>query len=202
MAALDFPNSPTVGQQFTASNSATYNWDGAVWTLAGPTGGGAAGGDLSGFYPNPTIAPGVVTWAKQGQRGLGRVRMTTFPLIVNHATDTPVNFNVVDVNLGGLWIAPDRFTIVEAGTYLVGGSLEYAISAAGSWRHLALLLNGTTTQAASDGAPVGGTRCLAVSLLAPYNANDYIQLRFYQDSGSTMNWTPNMQPNFWIARLG
>jgi hypothetical protein len=61
MAAIDFPNSPTVGQQFTASNSATYSWDGAVWTLAGPTGGGAAGGDLSGFYPNPTIAAGAVT---------------------------------------------------------------------------------------------------------------------------------------------
>jgi hypothetical protein len=64
MAAIDFPNSPTVGQQFTASNSATYNWDGAVWTLAGPTGGGAAGGDLSGFYPNPSIANLAVTTAK------------------------------------------------------------------------------------------------------------------------------------------
>jgi len=31
MAALDFPNSPTVGQQYAASNGALYSWDGAVW---------------------------------------------------------------------------------------------------------------------------------------------------------------------------
>jgi hypothetical protein len=67
MAILDFPNSPTVGQQFTASNSATYSWDGAVWTLAGPTGGGAAGGDLSGFYPNPTVVPAAKSkWTDTG----------------------------------------------------------------------------------------------------------------------------------------
>jgi len=32
MAALDFPNSPTQGQQYVASNGAIYSWDGAVWT--------------------------------------------------------------------------------------------------------------------------------------------------------------------------
>ena len=31
MAVLDFPNSPTVGQQFAASNGALYSWDGTVW---------------------------------------------------------------------------------------------------------------------------------------------------------------------------
>src|SRR5215468_2706768 len=31
MAALDFPNSPTVGQQYVATNGSIYSWDGTVW---------------------------------------------------------------------------------------------------------------------------------------------------------------------------
>ena len=40
--AIDFPSSPTVGQQFTASNT-TWEWDGTTWNvvrtrIVGPTG--------------------------------------------------------------------------------------------------------------------------------------------------------------------
>jgi hypothetical protein len=31
MAAIDFPNSPTVDQEFTAGDR-TWIWDGSVWT--------------------------------------------------------------------------------------------------------------------------------------------------------------------------
>ncbi|HKE87308.1 MAG TPA: tail fiber domain-containing protein [Vicinamibacterales bacterium] len=37
MAALDFPNSPTVGQIYNGTNGVTYTWDGTVWTV--PLGG-------------------------------------------------------------------------------------------------------------------------------------------------------------------
>jgi Chaperone of endosialidase len=35
MAALDFPNSPTLNQQYAAPNGVTYQWDGAAWVVTG-----------------------------------------------------------------------------------------------------------------------------------------------------------------------
>ena len=32
MAAIDFPNSPTTGQQFTAAGI-TWEWSGSVWNI-------------------------------------------------------------------------------------------------------------------------------------------------------------------------
>jgi len=59
MAALDFPNSPTLNQQYVATNGATYQWDGHVWVVTGgppvsPV--GPVAGDLSGSMPAPTVA--------------------------------------------------------------------------------------------------------------------------------------------------
>src|SRR5215475_10311086 len=65
MAALDFPNAPVNGTQYSAPNGALYTYDGTAWTVSGVLStGSAAGGDLSGTYPNPAIAAGAVTAAK------------------------------------------------------------------------------------------------------------------------------------------
>src|SRR5215831_3285122 len=56
------PASPVTGQLFyNTTDNTLYWWDGTIWQSAkGGAPGGAAGGDLSGTYPNPQIATGVI----------------------------------------------------------------------------------------------------------------------------------------------
>src|SRR5215475_5983427 len=59
--ALDFPNAPTNGQQYSAPNGVIYTYDGVAWTTSGVLStGSTAGGSLAGTYPNPSIATGAV----------------------------------------------------------------------------------------------------------------------------------------------
>jgi hypothetical protein len=65
MAVLDFPNSPTVGQQFPAPNGCMYSWDGAVWVTQAQ--GQAV---FIGANPPPSPPTGEMWWRSDPDQNL------------------------------------------------------------------------------------------------------------------------------------
>jgi hypothetical protein len=135
VAALDFPASPTVGQLFTGQNGYIYQWDGVVWVPSGTTGGVIAGGDLQGTYPNPTIKDRIIPGLKLIKPLFTRVYRNTNLALPNGVT-TPIPWTGTTGALphdpnSPTWVvgSPTRLTIVEPGTYLVGGGLSLGGSA-------------------------------------------------------------------------
>lgn len=122
MAALDFPASPTLNQLATLTNGFTYQWDGAVWTLAASTG-QQAGGDLTGTYPNPLIGPGAVGNAEISDVAYGKITGAPVALPPSGAAGG---------DLSGTYPAPvvakasGEFTV--AGQVTAGGSVLSGIS--------------------------------------------------------------------------
>ncbi len=93
----------------------------------------------------------------------------------------------------------DRLTFTTAGTYLVGGCVQFANNGTGV-RALRLRLGGATDIALVE-QPVGGTdtHALEVSTLYAFTAGQYVTLDAFQSSGGALNMLaqPNSSPEFW-----
>jgi hypothetical protein len=175
-----------------------------VWTLTPASPGQVAGGDLTGTYPNPTVAAGVITWAKLSGLVSGKVYRSTAQSIPNGA-GTFITFDTVPAaSPSSVWNAgtPDRLIAPAAGFYLCGGSLDWIFAAGGSTRILSLVVNGSFV-VAQAGIPAGaGGPSLCVSHGLQMSANDYVGLKVYQDSGAALNVTPSASsPTLWLARV-
>jgi hypothetical protein len=209
MAVLDFPAAPTAGQVATLTNGFSYQWDGAVWTLTPASPGQVAGGDLTGTYPNPTIAPAAVTWPKTSLRTYARVGRTATISIPNNALTVIGGFDVVETNVGGLFSlgAPDRFTIIDAGFYMFGGQIGYEPAGVGV-RRIQLNVNGSFTNMLehpagrwNGAAWTSDYARLAIHTGRFLNPSDYIQLVAYQDAGGALNANVSVQSVMWISRV-
>lgn len=119
MTAIDFPNSPTLNEQFTAGNT-TWEWDGTTWNVirtpvVGPTGPTGPIGLTGATGPTGSDGtPGVT--GPTGATGPQGIWTTTVSLPPATADEGDAWF---DPNTGGIFIYYDGYW-VEAGAAPVG----------------------------------------------------------------------------------
>ena len=96
-----------------------------------------------------------------------------------------------------------RLTVIQAGTYFIGGSIGFAVHGTGT-RGALLRLNGTTYLSVVN-VPTIATYNPAVNVTAMrvLSAGDYVELMAWQSSGGGLevNYTAEYSPYFWIGRL-
>jgi hypothetical protein len=136
-----------------------------------------------------------------------RVGRSTDQSISNN-TVTAISFDTERTDTGSFWVigSPTRLTIAVAGTYRITGHVEWNNSTTTGRRQLAIRLNGADLLAvAEDGLTDRPNRvCQSVSTEWTFAAADYVELRAYQTSGSSININTNdfYSPEFSISRIG
>jgi hypothetical protein len=175
---------------------------------------GAAGGDLTGTFPNPTVGAGKITPAKFGVIPQARVEMATDQSITGDATITPLTWGTATYNTAGMFnvATPDRLTAPIAGVYAIDGGVRWAANVNG-FRFAAVCLNGpsaggctaTTDVAVSEYPTNDSTMRLTqqtVSTQLKLAAGDVVQLAAAQDSGVALLVNALPATNFEMTWIG
>ena len=118
-------------------------------------------------------------------------RSTNFSCPNGAITAIPMNLNAFDVGgIHSVSVDTTRFTVPAGGTgvYVLSASVEFAASAAGTWRLAIWQKNGTNSIASSAG-PLNATAAtrINVSIIESASAGDFFEVFAYQDSGAALN---------------
>lgn len=171
--ALNIPANPTTGTDITISGWATPTRDSLLWLA--------------------TDAPHA------------RVYNSAAFSLTSGAAAAAITFDSERVDVGGCHSTSSntsRLTATTAGFYIIGGHIAIAASSGGSYRTVAIRLNGSTVIAQQTLAPLSATIDVRASITTAYqlSASDYVELVASQDSGGALNVLAagNYTPEFWF----
>lgn len=123
---------------------------------------------------------------------------------VNNTTLTKLNFDSVRYSDGGtFWVVgnPTRITVPITGVYMIGHCFEFSGNADGRTRYADLYVNNTIVIGEHSGSGYGAsgnpadTTLLSIACPWKMNAGDYVEVRVYQNSGSTLSTTASTLNN-------
>jgi hypothetical protein len=167
---------------------------------------GSAAGDLTGNYPNPTIAAGAVTGAKIAAGAVGVSKLGTTPAArantqtatlqaIPDNTVTTVTLDKETFDTAGLHdnvTNNSRLTAPVAGVYQITGNVRWDVNATGT-RFVALVatVGVTTTRIASvwfPADPLPWPTDESITDVYTLGAGDFVHMEAFQDSGGSLGF--------------